>query len=630
MPEGFGFRDDRVRVWTPLRVNTEETEINRGSHPLLAIARLRDGVSAEQADAELQSLRQYWSEKYPDHYAKGHFAISRPLHEDIVGEQGDALVLLGGAVLAVLLIVCVNLAALLVSHGEARRREFAVRHALGADRRRLIRQLVAEAPPVATIGGVVGVVLANMLLDGLLALYPQRLPVWQPIVIDYAALVYVAALVIAAGVLVGLVPAFGATGARMQAALGGSTRAATASPRSVTARSMLVVSQLAVSVILLVGALLLIRSYQRLQQIDLGINPEHVMTFTISVPPGRVADAAAARRTLAAIQARLAATPGVEAAAAIANLPLASAGPPDDFVIEGRAAPAPGAPAWNARYLMATPDLFRALGIPLKRGRLLDGRDAPGQPLVAVVNETAARLYWPGDDPVGRAIRYYPQETSPWIRIVGVVGDVRALGPSLPAPPAVYVPFEQAPRPPYEGRTMSFVVRVPGNPTAIVASARAAVAAVDVGLPLANIRPMSEVVAGTARQPRFTTLVMSLFAGVAFALAGLGLFGVLAYTVEQRRREIGVRVALGADKGEIFRLIVRNGMTLAVVGMAVGVPAAWAATRLLGGMLSGITGTDPLTYIAVIAMVAASALLASYLPARRAMRVDPLVALRID
>jgi predicted permease len=630
MPEGFGFRDDRVRVWTPLRVDTEETAFNRGSHPLLAIARLGDGVSAEQADAELQSLRNYWSEKYPDHYAKGHFAISRSLHEDIVGEQGDALVVLGGAVIAVLLIVCVNLAALLVSHGEARRREFAVRHALGASRRRLIRQLVAEALLLAGIGGVLGVVLAHGLLDGLLALYPQRLPVWQPIVIDYAALLYVAALVIAAGVLIGLVPAFGATGARMQAALGGSARAATASRRSVAARSVLVISQLAVSVILLVGALLLIRSYQRLQQIDLGIDPEHVLTFTISVPPGRVSDAAAARRLLAAIEARLAATPGVEAAAAIANLPLVSAGPPDDFVIEGRVAPAPGTPAWNARYLMTTPGTFRALSIPLKRGRLLEDRDGPGQPLVAVINETAARLLWSGDDPIGRTIRYYPQETSPSIQIVGVVGDVRSIGPSMPAPPAVYVPFEQAPRPPYEGRTMSFMVRVTGNPTAIVASARAAVAAVDVGLPLANVRPMTEVVSGTARQPRFTTLVMSVFAGVAFALAALGLFGVLAYTVEQRRREIGVRVALGANKREIFRLIIRNGMLLALAGVAIGAPAAWGVTRLVGGLLSGVSGADPLTYIAVIAMVATSALLASYLPARRATRVDPLVALRTE
>jgi putative ABC transport system permease protein len=631
MPQGFGFRDDQVKVWTAQPIDTEETPINRGSHGLLAIARLREGARAEHVAAQLQLLRTYWSREFPDHYAKGHFAVSRSLHEDLVGEQQrDALFILGGAVLFVMLIVCVNLAALLISNGEARRREFAVRHALGANRRRLVRQLVAEAMLLAVIGGVIGVLLANTLLAGLLALYPRRLPVWQAITIDHVAVLYTFALVVVAGFLVGLVPALNATGRRMHETLRADSRTATASRRAVAARSVLVISQLALSVILLVGALLLIRSYQRLQQVDLGIESDRVLTFGVFVPPARQRDPAAARRTLADIEERLAVTPGVEIAGAVSNLPLASAGPPDAFVIEGRPQPPPGAPAWSARYLMSTPRLFRALGIPLKRGRLLGEGDGPGQPLVAVINETAARLYWPGDDPIGRTIRYYPQQTSPSIQIVGIVGDVRSLGASQPAPPAVYVPLAQAPRPPYEGRTMTFVVRVPGSPVAVVASARAAVASIDAGLPLANVRTMSEVVSATAGQPRFTTLVMSFFAGVAFFLAALGLYGILAYSVEQRIREIGVRVALGAGKREIFRLIVGNGMGLALVGVIVGVPAALSLTRLMGGVLSGITNTDPVTYIAVVAMLATSALLASYLPARRATRVDPLVALRAE
>jgi putative ABC transport system permease protein len=630
MPEGFGFRDDRVKVWTPFFIDAQETQINRASHPLLAIARLRDGTTTQQADAELQSLREYWSSRYPEHYAKGHFAVLRSLHEDLAGDQRDALLLLGGAVLSVLLIVCVNLAALLVSNGEARRREFAVRHALGANRRRLIRQLIVETMLLAVVGGVVGLMLANTVLAGLLALYPERLPVWQAITIDHAALLYTCALVVLTGFCIGLVPALNATGARMHETLRAESRASTASRRAVVARSALVISQLALSVILLAGAVLLMRSYKQLQQVDLGIQPDHVLTFSVSVPEGRQPDEAAARRTLASIDARLAATPGVDTAGAVSSLPLESAGPPDDFLIEGRPDPPPGAPAWNARYLLATPRIFRALGIPLKRGRLFSDGDVPGRPLVAVINETAARLYWPGDDPVGATIRYYPRKTSPSIRIVGIVGDVRSRGAGDPAPPAVYVPFEQMSRLAYDQRTMTFVVRVPGNPAAIVASARAAVASIDAGLPLANVRPMSEIVSESAGQPRFTTLVMSFFAAVAFFLAALGLYGILAYGVEQRIREIGVRIALGADDREIFRLIIGNGMGLALVGVLIGVPSALLLTRLMGGLLSGVTNTDPLTYLAVVVLLSLSALLASYVPARRATRVDPIVALRAE
>jgi predicted permease len=391
-----------------------------------------------------------------------------------------------------------------------------------------------------------------------------------------------------------------------------------------------VISQLALSVILLVSALLMIRSYQRLQQVNLGIEPDHALTFTLFIPPGRERDPAAVRRRLAAIEDQLAATPGVEVAGAISALPLVWGGPPDDFVIDGRPAPMPGAPAWNARYLMATPRMFRALGISLKRGRLLAEDDVAGRPFVAVINETTARLFWSGDDPIGKTLRYYPEETSQPIEIVGIVADVRSTGVTEPAPPVIYVPLAQAPRPNYEGRSMTFIVRVPGNPTAITASARTAVAAIDSGLPLADIQPMSEIVSEASGQPRFTTLVMSFFASIAFFLAALGLYGILAYSVEQRVREIGVRVALGADKREIFRLIIGNGMRLALVGAAIGVLAALALTRLMVGMLSGLTSTDPLTYITVVGMLVISALLASYLPARRATRVDPIVALRAE
>jgi predicted permease len=491
--------------------------------------------------------------------------------------------------------------------------------------------MVAEALLLAAVGGAVGVFVANAMLAALVALYPDRLPTTQPISIDYVTLLYVGALVIILGFLVGVVPALSATGVRMQDTLRADSRTATASHRAIVARSGLVVAQLAVSVVLLAGALLLIRSYRELRQVDLGIQTEKVLTFDVFVPSARQPDPAAARRTLAAIEARLATTPGVGVAAAISALPIASGAGNDDFIIEGRALPPAGSPSWNAGYQMVTPRLFRSLGIPLKSGRLLSDSDAAGAPLVAVINETAARRYWANDDPIGKSIRYYPRETSPTIQIVGVVGDVRSAGAQRPAPPSVYVPFAQAPRAPYyEGRMMTFVLRTAAEPSAIVSSARAAVASVDAGLPLANVRSMEEVVADTANQPRFTAIVMTFFASVAFVLAAVGLYGILAYSVQQRTREIGVRVALGAGRREIFRLIVGNGMGLALLGILVGIPAALMATRLMIGVLTGVTSTDPLTYVAVVTLLAASAFLASYLPARRATRVDPLVALRTE
>jgi putative ABC transport system permease protein len=630
MPDGFGFGDSRVKIWTGLLINSEETPANRASHSLMAIARLREGVRTEQADAQLQSLRGYWSEQYPDHYAKGHFAVLRPLHEDVVGDQRQGLVVLCAAVVCLLLIVCVNLAALLVSHSEARRRDFAVRRALGAGRGRLLRQLLSEAMVLSVLGGALGLLLGHWLLAALLTLYPERLPTGQTIAIDMRAIVVTTAVTIVSGFVLGLVPALHATGRDLHQTLRIDARTATSSRRGVVARSVLVVSQLALSLVLLVGAVLLLRSYQYLQRVELGFDPDQVLTFTVSVPTRRQPDPATARRMIQTIEERLASLPGADTAAAVSSLPLVSAGPPDDFVIDGRAAPGAGSPSWNARYIMATPRLFAALRIPLKRGRLLGASDAASRPLVAVINETAARLYWPNEDPVGKNLRYYPRETSPSIQIVGIVGDVRSMGANVAAPAAIYVPYDQAPRPAYQGRSMTFVVRAHGNPNDLVASARSVVAAIDAGLPLASVRPLTVVVSEAMGPARFTTLVMSFFAGVAFFLAALGLYGILAYAVEQRGREIGIRIALGARPREIFRLIVGNAMSLTAIAIIVGVGAALALTRLMSGLLSGVTSTDRTTYAAVIVLLSAAALLASYIPARRAIRADPLLALRAE
>ena len=624
-----GPRADRITVWTPLSV-AQETLNDRGVHLMVGVARLRAGASAAVADAQLQALREYWSATDPSHHATGHFAVSRPLQEDIVGSHRDAWLLLGGAVLFVLLIACVNIAALLVSSGEARRREFAVRHALGANRRRLIRQLLGEAMLLAVAGGLAGVVIAQWLLSGLLSMYPLRLPVSQAITIDGTAVLYTAALVLLVGVAVGLVPALQATRTRLQNTLSSESRTATSSRRAVAARSVLVVAQLAVSMVLVVGALLLIRGYERLREVDLGLQPERVLTFGIVIPSAHQEDAAA-KRTLQAIEDRLAAMPGADRVGGMSFLPLAAAGPLWAFNIEGRPGTATGETPPSARYITVMPGAFETLRIPLKRGRLLDERDVADRTFVAVINETAARLYWADGDPIGGAIRFgaTPRES---IQVVGVVGDIRSLGPGVPAPPAVYVPLAQSgPAAAWLGRMMQFVIRTSsGDPTHFAVSARAAVASVDPELPLVNVRPMTEVVSAASGQPRFTTLVMSAFAGVAFLLAALGLYGILAYSVEQRTREIGVRVALGASRGEVLRLVIGHGMRLTLAGAMVGVPAALIATRLIAAAMPGVTAADPVTYTAGVTLLAAAAFLASYLPARRATRVDPLVALRSD
>jgi predicted permease len=626
-PQGGGVRADRITMWTPLSI-ADDLLNNRGAHLMTGVARLRPGASRALADAQMQVLREYWSATYPTHYTQAHFAVSRPLHEDIVGDQRDAWVLLGGAVTFVLLIVCVNIAGLLVSNGEARRREFAVRHALGANRRRLIRQLVGEAILLAVAGGLAGVVIAKGLLAGLVSLYPQRLPVSQALAIDGAGMLYTCALVLLVGMAIGFVPALQATGTQLQDSLRTDSRTASPTRRAVFARSVLVVAQLAVSVMLLVGALLLIRAYERLQQVDLGLQSDRVLTFEIVIPRAHQEDAAA-KRTLETIGDRLAALPGVESVGGTWALPLASTGSNWGFSIEGRPA-LQGESQANASSLIVMPGVFEALRIPLKRGRLLDERDIAERPFVAVINETAARLYWAGDDPIGSAFRFgfRPRDV---IHIVGVVGDVRSLGPGEPAPPTVYLPLAQSPAlPAYMGRFMTFVVRTSGDPMDLATSARTTVASVDPGLPPVRLRPMAVVVSAASGQPRFTTLVMSAFAGAALLLAVLGLYGILAYGVEQRTREIGVRVALGAGRGEVLRLVIGHGMKLTLIGAVVGVPAASTVAQLIGGMPPGITNADPVIYVAVVLLLAASAFMASYVPARRATQVDPLVALRSD
>jgi putative ABC transport system permease protein len=629
MPAGFMFPTDQIRLWTPLVLDPTDIRWDRQSHPYLAIGRLAAGSTRDQAEAELELLRAAWSDRFPDHYAKGHFVVLRSLKEDLVDDLRFALLALLGAVGFVLLIVCANLAGLLLSRAEARRREVAIRTALGAARTRLVRQLLTEYLLLACVGGVLGLTLAQWMLPVLLAAHGGELPRGGAFTLDGTVLIFTALSAVLAGVIFGLAPALQLSRARVQDALAADGRTATARRSSVRLQSSLVVSEVALSVVLITGAILLLRGYVGLLRVNPGFDANGVQTFRLFTPSATYPTGGHVQRFYSELQARLAGLPGVASVGAITNLPLQSAGAPDDFQIENAPPPAAGEPARNARFLMVTPGALESLRVPLRRGRLLSDRDVRGQPLVAVINETAARMYWQSDDPIGRRIRYYG-DNQPWIAVVGIVGDIRSMGLERDAPPAIYVPHAQSPRPQYEGRAMTMVIRGMTNRTAstLVPALRSTVASLDPALPLSNVLPMTTVVDRSADEPRFAALLMAFFAASALALGAVGIYGVLAYAVERRRMEIGVRLALGADRSSIYWLVLGRGLTLAVLGVVIGLGLAESVTRLLSGLLYGLRPAPVLTMTVVPLILLAAALAACAIPAWRATRVDPVLALR--
>ncbi|MGH9379784.1 MAG: ABC transporter permease [Thermoanaerobaculia bacterium] len=629
MPRGFGFPDDRTHLYTPLALDTAAPGWHRQSHNFLAVARRAQDATAAQVEAQLDALHEQWATEFPDHYATGHFAVQRSLHDDLIGGARQPLLLVFGAVGLVLLMICANLANLLLARGESQRHEMAIRTALGASRRRLIRQLAVEHLVLGLAGGGVGLLLAGPLLRGLLALESEILPRVAEVGLDLAAVCFSLGVSIVAAFAFGFLPAFQSTAVGALAISRSGDRSVSAG--RIAARRGLVVAEVALSLLLVAGATLLVRSYQELRSVDVGLRADGVLTFGLFAPEEEYPELAQVRRLHAELQERLRSAPGIRAAGAISNLPLWSEGPADDFTIEGRPLPSPGEPQWNARYLVLTAGTFETLGVSLRRGRRFDERDVDGSPLVAIVNEAAARAYWPGDDPLGRRIRYHGVDDQPWLTIVGVVGDVRQLGPAEPAPPIVYVPHAQPSRLnfPY-GRFMTVVVRGDSGPEDLVGTVRGVVRGVAPSLPMADVRGMRDVVDRATGQPRFTMLLMLAFAVVALLLGVLGIYGVLAYAVEQRRREIGVRMALGATRREVTALVVRQGMSLAAVGAGIGLAGALAARRVLQGILFNVDARDPVTLAAVTLALLGVSFLACYLPARRAARVDPMIALRTE
>lgn len=614
-------------LWRPLMLTAKDlSDTQRGAQWIGGIARLKPGVTLEQANAAIAVVAERLDREYP-RVNQGRQMMATPLQERMVQTVRPALLMLLGAVSLVLLIACVNVANLLLARGSGRAREVAVRAAVGAGRGRLVAQFLGESLVLGALGAAGGLAVAWGGIRALVALGPAGIPRLAEVGMDWRVLAFAGAVAIATSVLFGIVPALTSTGAALSQAMVASGRGGAVGPGGRRTQKTLVVCELALAVVLLVGAGLLIRSYQRLSGVNPGFSADRVLTFHLALPESKYPTAAAVYQAVSGYVERLEGTPGVEAAAAVFGLPLDS-----DFNASSsftRPGEADTADSPSAGMRIVTPGYFAALKIPVRSGRIFDAHDDDAGAEVVVINEEAARRYWPDRNPIGESIKLGVRLAS-GVRsgqktIVGVVGDVKYRGLDVAAPPEVYLPYAQHPV-----DSLTVAVRTTGEPAAVVPSARAALAALDPELPMADIRPMAELVGRSIAERRFTMLLLATFACLAVLLAAIGVYGVLAYVVSQRTQEIGLRLAIGAAPADVVRLFVREGATLAAVGLAGGLGGAAIASRALSTMLFGVGATDPLTFAGVAVALGAAALAASYLPARRAARVDPMEALRTD
>ncbi|HVR72631.1 MAG TPA: ABC transporter permease [Vicinamibacteria bacterium] len=609
-------------VFTPLlrledRLGGEE---NRGNHPgIYVTARLKAGVSEEAARSEVKSIAARLAEQHPKTNARQSMTLET-LHEAFVGDLRPALMLLAGAVTFVLLIACANVANLLLARAASRAREIAVRGAMGAQRARLLRQLLTESLLLSLLGAVVGVVFAYAGVRGLVASLPANVPRADEIRVDGWVLAFTAGLAMVTGLIFGLAPAWKVSRQGVQDALREGGRG-TPGPGHHRVRNTLVVAQVSLALVLLVGAGLMLRSFARVLAADAGFRAEGVLTASIPLPPGRFPEAASRAAFVRRVVEEVEAVPGVEAASAA--LPLLG-GWQSSFRLEGRPEPPPGQLP-SADITRVTPDYFRAMGVRLREGRVFTDRDTADAPPVAIVDETFARAHCPGEGALGRRLRFgaLDNKDAKWLEIVGVVGHVKNYGVDEDSRVEVYLPYDQSP---VSGVTL--VVRASADPASLSGPLRAAVKAADPELPLYAVRTLPEIVSDRTAQRRLAATLITVFAVVALVLAGVGIYGVMSYAVAQRTQEIGIRMALGAERREILRMVLRHGALMAVSGVALGLVAASVLARLITSLLFQTSAADPPTFSVVPVVLIAVALLACWIPARRATRVDPLVALR--
>ncbi|MEP6691086.1 MAG: ABC transporter permease [Gemmatimonadaceae bacterium] len=622
MPASFVPAGNAPDLWTPLNLATQMKEPNRARkfHNLGVFARLAPGVGLEAARANLMAEARKLELEHPDANT-GHLLTVLPVREALLGDVRTGVLVLMGAATLVLLIACANIAGVTLSRALARRREHAIRIALGAGAGRLVRQMMAESIVVALVGGMVGLAVARWGTVALIALNPRLVPSTAHLVSNGAVLGFTLLVSIASGVLFGLGPAIGAARADPHAAMQNGGRGATMGGGRARLRGALAFAPVALAVALLVGAALLLRSVARLQGTDVGFDPSHLFTFRVSPPEGRYKTDDSQLVMFDNLLARLRALPGVTAVSSIGSLPL-QGGSGAGLAIEGR--PEPDIVP-EIGYMSASSGYFATMKIPVLRGRDLASTDRATTPQVAVISAGMATRFWPGADPIGSRIRLGPNPKSPWIEVVGVVGDVRQNGADEAPRPMAYVAMDQD-----NWGSRAIVMRTRGDPASIAPAAEREVHAVDPRLPVFRPMTMEQVASTSLGRRRFTMALLGVFAAVAVTLAAVGVYGMLAFTVTARRQEFGIRMALGANRGDVFSLVLLRGVATIVPGIAAGLAIAFASGRAIGGLLYEVTPYDPIAFGGAALLLGVVALVACCVPARRATRVDPLVALRAD
>jgi putative ABC transport system permease protein len=620
LPESFTWGGPTLDLVVPLAPDPARS---RGDHRLLVIGRLKAGVGLEKAHAELASIAARLERDFPDSNESWTVRLASFYDWLISADTRQSLLIMSGAVALVLLIACANVASLLLARGAARQRELAIRLALGADRTRIVRQLLVEAMLLALVGALSGLLIAYGAIELLTWSAPATLDRIEEVSIDWRVLAFALGAALATGVLFGLLPALQASRPRLNDTLKAGGAGSGTSVSRQRLRGALVVGEMALSVALLIAAGLLVRSLWHLQHTDPGFRQDHVMTARIQLASTRYEDGKAFWSFYERLLAPVRALPGVQAAAVASIVPMSGGNTSSEIELPGSPV-RPGGTALGADWRLVSPDYFKTMGIPL-RGRDFDERDAPGAQPVAVISEEAARRYFPNEDALGRTIiiRSFTNQPS---TIIGIAGDVRGAGLDSDPAPMVYGSTKM-----YAGwNPMHLVLRGALAPETYVTSIRDAVRSIDSQVPVYDVRSAEELIAQSLGPRRFNMYLLTSFALVALLLSCIGLFGVMAYLVSQRTRDIGIRLALGAGRSDVMRLIVARGLMLAIAGAALGVAGGLAITDLMKGMLFSITPRDPATFIAVPLLLIAVAALACYLPARRATRVDPLVALRTD